>query len=143
MAQMSLAAPIVLRIELGDQPPEVMKQLVGPQGIQGERGPHGPHGPTGPRGDFGPQGKEGKQGLPGPKGAEGPQGKEGKQGEEGKRGEAGPRGPVGPTRDVPSDALIFWMGDDIPAGWTPEKREFPAWWVGVWGGQSPHILRKD
>lgn len=126
MAVTTNPAPVVIRIDLNDQPPEILKQLVGPKGDQGDRGPLGPMGPQGPRGEPG-IGLEGKEGPQGPQGATGPR---------------GPQGEIGPVRDVPSGSMVFSQAADIPDGWEDAQIVFPSWWDGVWGGQPPRVLRK-
>jgi len=127
MAKDTSPSAVVLRIDLGDQSPDIMKQLVGPQGEQGDRGLLGPQGARGPQGE---RGLQGETGCAGPTGPAGPQ------------GIVGPMGERGASVDVPSGALIFWTYEELPDGWIPVEIEFPSWWAGVWGGQAPQVLRK-
>lgn len=124
MAVTTNPAPVVIRIDLNDQPPEILKQLVGPKGDQGERGPLGPMGPQGPRGELG-IGIEGKVGPRGPQGESGPR---------------GPQGESGPVRDVPSGAIVF--ATDVPPGWEAMLWEAPVWWAALWRTIPPFPIRK-
>lgn len=125
MAKDTSPASIVLRVDYGDQPPEVLARLVGPQGERGERGLRGDPGPKGEKGDPGEKGDTGLRGL---------------KGDTGDTGRVGNQGDSGPPGSVPAGSVVFWSGDQpIPDGWTATNVTFPEWWKGVWAPFSAPI----